>query len=117
MPSGISMPPRIVNGKLVRESGRDQTRKLIMIAVGPDDSENPWNTAGSRLPLFDVDTPEYRASLTARIERHFKRFEGDGRAKLTSISYRSRFGSLFVDVTYKDLVDGVVRTVSVGVPQ
>lgn len=116
MSTGISMPPRIVNGRLALESKGSQTRKVIMIAVGSDESENPWSEAGAKLPLFDLNTPEYRASLIAKIERHFRRFEGDGRASLVSVSFRpSRSGTLLADVTYKDLVDGAVRTASVEV--
>ena len=103
---GLGLPHRISRGRLLLDAGEEQLLKIIMIACGDSESDNPWNEAGIVHPLFSLDTPRQRSKITRQVGIHFARLKRRGRAELDDISYESEDGVLNVTVTYKDLVHG-----------
>jgi hypothetical protein len=107
MATGLSLPPRVVRGRLRTDDGESQMRKLIMVAVGSSESANPWNTAGIAHPVFSLNDGRAQALLKRGIEAHFRRWERARRAKLRTVTFKQDGGTLYVEVRYRDLVYGV----------
>ena len=116
MPTGLAQPSKIVHGKLATSSGAEQLGKIVMIAVGPRENTNPWNTAGSRTRPFTLNDRTTQAEHRQDIERHFRMLERQKRARLVGITFRQGDDVLYIDVEYVDLVrqNKEFSTISVG---
>jgi hypothetical protein len=115
MPTGLAKPSKIVHGKLTLSSGAVQLGKIIMIAAGPQENTNPWNTAGSRARPFVLNDRYTQLEYRQDIERHFRRLERESRARLIDLTFRQEDDVLYVDLEYLDIVrqKKVVSTVTV----
>lgn len=105
MPTGLSIPLRATAGRLAIDTGEEQTRKILTLIFGEDASLNPFIARGITSPIFRVDSLSSRAVLRSEIEAHFKRLEGQHRAKLLSVSFDKTTvdGMMVVHVDYMDL--------------
>ena len=114
MGSGIAIPVRGLNGRLVLQSGEKQTGKIILLAVGDGDNVNPWNNdVGIQYPVFDLGDPSTQAVVRREIEVHFARLEGALKARLTDLQFEETGpGELTVKVLYQDLETDEERDVS-----
>lgn len=106
MTRGIAIPVRTRNGRLVMDEGERQTAKLIVLAVGDGDNENPFNfNVGVQYPLFDLADKTAQANVRRSIEAHFARFKAALKARLVSLSFDTgeTSGEHKVTVRYQDL--------------
>jgi len=114
---GLALPHKIINGRLQLEDGEDQLLKVIMIAAGARENQNPWNKAGIETDPFLLNDPTTRAKINRGLEEHFSRLERAGRASKKSIRFRQEESTLWVDVVYLDLVRGVQASKSFPIVQ
>jgi len=114
MATGIAIPVRGLNGRLVLQSGERQTGKIILLAMGDGDNVNPWNNdVGIQYPTFDLADPATQAVVRREIEIHFARFEGELKARLNDLQFEETAeGELTVRVLYQDLETDEQRDVS-----
>lgn len=115
MPTGLDLPHRVTRGRLGTLEGPEQILKLVMIACGPRECENPWNRAGTEVNPFEIDTPEYRARIRVGIGEHFAKLREQRRAELREVKFVSRDDNLEVRVTYFNLAESRVATAVVSV--
>jgi hypothetical protein len=103
--SGLAIPIRTLNGRLTLQSGERQTGKVILLAMGDGDNENPFNDdVGIQYPVFDLNNPSTQAVVQREIEQHFARFEADLKARLVDIQFVAEAeGELTVRIRYQDL--------------
>lgn len=114
---GLAMPHKIINGKLQLEVGAKQLAKVIMIAVGPRNSTNPWNVAGIQAAPFGLNNTATKTRIRSDIERHFSRLERTGRARLETMEFVQEEELLSVSIRYRDLVRGKTETATIPVLQ
>ena len=113
------MPHKINNGALQLATRGAQLKKVIMIAAGSRENSNPWNQAGTVLPLFDTDSPRVRGLIRRGLSAHFERLSREGRAELVRVGFEAvDEGTLDIQIEYRDLVKRTVVattvTISVG---
>jgi hypothetical protein len=81
--TGIALPIRFENGRVVRESGTAQLEKIIMLACLDEDSANPFQNLGlGGEVVFQLNDENLASRYAARIHDVFRRLEADGRARL-----------------------------------
>ena len=115
MPSGFALPNNVVNGRLRTESGADQLRKIIMIAVGPSSSSNPFNGAGTDIRLYDGPPDEVAIRIEDQISKQFKRLQEARRARLIRARATPGDGRVDVEVVYTNLESGENATYSTAI--
>jgi len=107
MSSGLSVPVSVDKlGKARVTSGSDQLRKLLMVAIQPCPSDNPFQDLGlDEKLIFSVNSPPLQGKLRLAIDRIFATFQRQGRAKLRSIKYStdSNRQEMKVFLSYQEL--------------
>lgn len=84
MATGLAVPFQTKQGRLVRLTGEDQLRKIILLSLSDCESSNPFQDLGIGIQaIFNVDGPEVRFSVANRIQAAFKRLNTQGRATLS----------------------------------
>jgi hypothetical protein len=104
MPAGLALPHKVIRGALQLSDDVEQTGKVIMIACGPRNNENPWNGAGIEVEPFDIDGKATRARIEHGVRGHFIRLKLLRRAELRSIEFKPQDDDLEVRITYFDIV-------------
>jgi hypothetical protein len=121
MPVGLKLPLGVDSlGRAERHGGTDQLRKLLVIALSPCPSSNPFQNLG--LPeniIFSINSPNAKAQIDLAIRNIFERFETQGRAKLRSVDFATPTdeGQLPVIINYQDLETTKDEDISLTLPQ
>lgn len=104
MSTGVSLPVRCLNGRVVLDSGAVENAKIIKLCMGDGENSNPFNNVGIAHPLFAVMNGGSAALIQRAIEKHFDRLEKDNRAKLESLKLLDNDSAeASVEVEYIDL--------------
>jgi len=106
MAKGLAIPVRAVHGRAVLTDGADQMRKIVMLALGDGESDNPFNGSdvGLRGELFHLDGSAMRSLVRRSVEAHFRRFQADDRAQLVAADFfKAQGGEVNLFVRYTDL--------------
>jgi len=107
MATGLSLPVSVNDlGRAVISSGTDQLTKLLLIALQPCSSANPFQQLGlTERVIFSVNSPNIRAQLNREVSNIFATFQRDGRARLRNVSFEkdSTTQELKMFITWQDL--------------
>ena len=113
---GLALPVGATPTGRAKVSGGDvQMAKLVALSMADGESTNPFNTdVGLAVRVFDVDSVGSRSLVRRGIERHFARWQADGRARLEAVQVQPATdgGDLHVLVRYTDLETDEPRDVS-----
>jgi len=120
MASGLDVPVSAgKDGGAVVVDGGEQIKKLLMIALRPCPSANPFQDLGLAGDIiFRINDPLIESEITLEIERLFKFFETRKRARLASrpVYSRSKEGELTVEIEYVDLETSRAELLSLTLP-
>jgi hypothetical protein len=84
MATGLSAPFAVKQGRLIRTTGEEQLRKIILLSLSDCSSDNPFQDLGIGIQaIFNVEGPEVRFSIARRIQGVFKLLQAQGRATLS----------------------------------
>lgn len=105
---GLQVPFQAINGRLATSSGEDQLQKILALNLSDCSSANPFQDLGIDPSIvFRINDPDTRGLIRARIIQVFKRFETEGRAKLSDgyplFLMDSQTQTLMADVKYINL--------------
>jgi hypothetical protein len=104
---GIMLPTTVENGRLKMRSGDDYIRQLVETAMGPGDSENPFqDIALGEFMIFDINDPSTEGSIREKVREVFGSLERDQLAKLQAIRFQKSGGTLTMYLSYEDLETG-----------
>lgn len=107
MASGISLPIRVANGRLVKDSGETQLKKIISLALADCESGNPFQELGvDPAVIFSLNREEVRAYAKRRVIEVFKRLQAEGRATILSgypVFKQEAEGELVCEIKYINL--------------
>lgn len=121
MPKGLALPLDVNSlGRATVVSGSEQLGKLLIIAIQPCSSDNPFQDLG--LPenlIFDINSPTLHGKLNLAIQNIFASFEKEGRARLRSVNFEnvSETQELKVFVEYQDLETMQEKEVALMLPR
>lgn len=109
MATGLRIPVGVDGtGGAALTSGDAQDRKIIMTALGDNESENAFQQdigLGSFM-IFDVDAPDVQAQVLRRIRRIFQEFRAQQRFKLLddTVKFKKEAeGELAIEFKYRNL--------------
>lgn len=117
MPTGIKLPIRPKNGRMVLISGKEYTEQLIKIALGDNENLNPFETKGvGSFMLYALNDQQTEGEIRDRVEDAFFLLENDQIARLNSLNFEKKDGFLFIFIDYVDLESGVAERMEVPIP-
>ena len=107
MARGIELPTRAKNGRLRLLAGDEYIRQLVITAMQPGDSENPFQDLGiGEDMIFEINDDLLEGEIRARAERVFTILDRDQLARLESLRFERENGDLTMFVDYVDLETG-----------
>lgn len=118
MPRGLALPVRVAPwGGVLLIEGDDNDHKIIALALGSDDNENAFQQdigLGESM-IFDVNDPQLRGRIVAKIRAIFRRFETQKRYRLLGETMRwnpGEAGELTLEFKYINLESDETKTFS-----
>ena len=123
---GIAIPTQIIHGRARLSEKAEQLSKIILLSLADGDSMNPFATDyGMPIPVFNLADQTTRSLIKRAIEKHFERFEAQGRARLEKVIFRgatdpvtggfssltSDAGNFEIHVHYTNLESGTDQTI------
>lgn len=92
MARGLELPIKISNGRMVKKSGDDYIKQLIMTALRSGDSENPFQDLGlGGFMIFGIQNGGTQAQIKEKIIPIFNSLEEDQLARLDNPSKDIQF--------------------------
>jgi hypothetical protein len=121
MAQGATIPAKIRNGRLVKISGNEYIRQLLMLAFGEGESDNPFQDLGlGEFMIFAINDAESEGDIRPRVERMFESFERDQLARLDNpaddIEFFQSEADKYMVVRYRDLETQERVEVEVPIP-
>lgn len=121
MAQGAIIPSVVRNGRLVKISGNEYIRMLLMLAFGEGESDNPFQDLGlGEFMIHGINDAESEGEIRPRVERMFLSFERDQLARLDNpaddIEFFQAEGDKFMIVRYWDLETQERTEVEVPIP-
>lgn len=119
MPRGLALPVRVAPwGGVLLIEGDDNDSKIISLALGSDDNENAFQQdigLGESM-IFDVDDPQLRGRVVAKIRNIFRRFEAQKRYRMLGETLRwlpgAQQGEMILEFKYINLESDEPKTFS-----
>ena len=112
MPTGISLPLEAEAGRLKLLSGDDYMRQLVAMALGDNDSDNPFQSLGmGEWMIFAINDQAIEGEIRQRVRAVFIEFEKDQLMKLSTdadaITFEEREGERIMRLKYLNLETGL----------
>ena len=118
MARGIELPTRAVNGRLKLLSGDAYIEQLVMVALGDNDSENPFQEIGlGEFMIFGINDAQEDGEIRMKVKRVFSLLEADQLARLKTLSFETSGSDKLMFLDYINLETGQRREVEVPIPQ
>ena len=121
MPAGLDLPLGVDDlGRAKVASGTEQTLKLLITAIQPCPSDNPFQELGLDEGLiFAINRPSFQGRVKLAIQQVFTSFESEGRAKLKTVDFSTDPDTqeLNAIVSYQDLETDDDQDIIVPLPR
>lgn len=123
MAQGIQLPLVVKNGRLKLLDGDDYIAQLIAVALGDNESENPFQDIGlGEFMIFGINDSYTEAEIRERVREVFESLEDDQLAKLETDDKAVTFernvaaGTLSMFVSYVNLETQEQQELEVPIP-
>lgn len=120
MATGILLPAKTENGRLLKLSGDDYIEQLVMIGLLGNQSDNPFQDIGLGDFIFEINDGVSEGEIRAQIVTMFEILERDQLAALedpdSDLSFSRVEGELFAELTYTNLETQERPEISVPIP-
>lgn len=114
MATGIALPLRAVNGRLMLLSGDGYIEQLVKTAMGSSESSNPFQDVGlGEFMIFDINDALTEGVIRQRVVRVFASLERDQLARLVSLAFEGIGSEKVMQVVYDNLETGYRSEVDV----
>lgn len=106
MPEGISLPLRAINGRLEKRTGTEYVRQLVEVALGSDESANPFQRVRPFGTGYVFSTDQNANDIKARLGLSFQSLEQDELARLLDAKVTDNGPDGNAVVTWEDMESG-----------
>lgn len=117
---GIDLPFRVTSqGGLAMSEDKEQVEKLLIVALQPCPSENPFQDLGLAADvIYRINDKFIESEIILEVERLFAFFERQRRARLNGrpIFSRTTEGELQMDIEYVNLETARQRVLTMVLP-